>query len=182
MKALQKKMSNDSLILFDDFKQVWNGWWCSTSVTRVDTAVVCMCVCTQRLVVLRKLAYISEDDAVALKGRVAAEISTAEELVLTELLFEGALADLTPAEAVSLLSALVFQVLLPCLRTHCIAFRFTAHLIHRVRVCHVSVTRLSHVCRVTPGQVRRRAEPTAVVASRAGASEEDRAGAGSRAA
>ena len=46
----------------------------------------------------------------ALKGRVAAEISTTEELILTELLFEGVLGDLNPAEAVALLSALVFQV------------------------------------------------------------------------
>jgi antiviral helicase SKI2 len=84
MKSIQKKMSNETLILFDDF--------------------------TQRLVVLRQLAYISEDNAVALKGRVAAEISTTEELILTELLFEGVLGDLTPPEAVALLSALVFQV------------------------------------------------------------------------
>ncbi len=66
--------------------------------------------------VLRQLGYISEDDAVALKGRVAAEISTTDELILTELLFEGVLGDLNPAEAVALLSALVFQVRhLPCL-------------------------------------------------------------------
>ena len=65
---------------------------------------------SQRLKVLRSLGYISEDNAVALKGRVAAEISTTEELILTELLFEGVLGDLTPAEAVALLSALVFQV------------------------------------------------------------------------
>jgi antiviral helicase SKI2 len=59
------------------------------------------------------LGYISEDNAVALKGRVAAEISTTEELILTELLFEGVLGDLSPAEAVALLSALVFQVRTP---------------------------------------------------------------------
>ncbi len=64
----------------------------------------------QRLLVLRELGYITVDDAVALKGRVAAEISTTEELILTEILFEGTLGDLNPAEAVALLSALVFQV------------------------------------------------------------------------
>ena len=63
----------------------------------------------QRLAVLRLLGYTNEDDAIALKGRVAAEINTTEELVLTELVFEGVLGKLTAAEAVAVLSALVFQ-------------------------------------------------------------------------
>ena len=48
-------------------------------------------------------------DVVALKGRVAAEVSTCDELVFTEALFEGVLRPLNPAEMAALLSALVFE-------------------------------------------------------------------------
>lgn len=63
----------------------------------------------QRVEVLRTMTYISPDDTVAVKGRVACEINSGNELVATEMIFAGALAALTPAEAVALLSALVFQ-------------------------------------------------------------------------
>ena len=45
-----------------------------------------------------------------LQGRVACEIHSGDELIATEMVFAGALTDLTPAEAAGLLSALVFQV------------------------------------------------------------------------
>jgi hypothetical protein len=48
-------------------------------------------------------------DVVDLKGRVAAEVSTCDELTFTEMLFEGVLAPLNPAETAALLSALVFE-------------------------------------------------------------------------
>jgi superfamily II RNA helicase len=44
------------------------------------------------------------------QGRVACEVNTGDELLCTEIIFSGILADLSPAEAVALLSALVFQV------------------------------------------------------------------------
>lgn len=40
---------------------------------------------------------------------MACEVNTGDELLSTEIIFAGVLADLSPAEAVSLLSALVFQ-------------------------------------------------------------------------
>jgi len=63
----------------------------------------------QRMQVLRTLHYIDEEGAVQLKGRVACEINTGDELVSTELILRGVLSPLCPAEAVALLSALVFQ-------------------------------------------------------------------------
>jgi len=98
---LQKLLSDESLALFPDFQQ--------------------------RLKVLKTLGYLSLDDAgtdpgmdvgldldasatvVQLKGRVACEVNTCEELILTELIFENVLTDLEPEEIVSLLSSLVFQ-------------------------------------------------------------------------
>lgn len=80
---LTQELSNDSLSLFPDFQQ--------------------------RLSVLKRLGYISEDGVVQVKGRVACEINTCEEIVLTEMIFENVLASLEPEEIVAVLSALIFQ-------------------------------------------------------------------------
>lgn len=48
---------------------------------------------------------------VSLKGRVACEMNTCDELIATELLFFNVLEPLNPPEVAALLSALVFQVL-----------------------------------------------------------------------
>eukprot|EP00039_Didymoeca_costata_P013795 m.214980 g.214980 ORF g.214980 m.214980 type:complete len:1254 (+) comp15873_c0_seq10:105-3866(+) len=63
----------------------------------------------KRVQVLKNLKYIDDTCAVQLKGRVACEISTCDELIATELVFENSLTHLQPAEIVALLSALVFQ-------------------------------------------------------------------------
>ncbi|XVF26370.1 hypothetical protein REPUB_Repub14bG0010100 [Reevesia pubescens] len=59
--------------------------------------------------VLRRLGYITSDDVVELKGKVACEISSADELTLTELMFSGVLKDVEAEEMVSLLSCFVWQ-------------------------------------------------------------------------
>lgn len=59
--------------------------------------------------VLRRLGYITSEDVVQLKGRVACEISSADELTLTELMFSGALKDVNVEEMVALLSCFVWQ-------------------------------------------------------------------------
>lgn len=64
---------------------------------------------TQRIAVLRDLDFIDAHDRVSLKGKVACEIHSADELVLTELILENVLADYTPEEIVALLSSFVFQ-------------------------------------------------------------------------
>ena len=45
-----------------------------------------------------------------MQGRVACEVNAGDELVTTEIIFAGVLSELTPEEAVAVLSALVFQV------------------------------------------------------------------------
>lgn len=59
--------------------------------------------------VLRKLGFTTQDDIIELKGRVACEISTGDELLLTELIFNGTFNDLTPEQCAGLLSCFVFQ-------------------------------------------------------------------------
>ncbi|KAI9802911.1 MAG: hypothetical protein M1825_002142 [Sarcosagium campestre] len=63
----------------------------------------------QRISVLKDLDFIDESSRVQLKGKVACEIHSADELVLTELILENVLAGFEPEEIVALLSAFVFQ-------------------------------------------------------------------------
>jgi antiviral helicase SKI2 len=63
----------------------------------------------QRIEVLRELHFIDKESRIQLKGKVACEIHSGDELVLTELILENVLADYEPAEIAALLSAFVFQ-------------------------------------------------------------------------
>lgn len=63
----------------------------------------------QRVQVLQELGFIDESRRILLKGKVACEVHSGDELVLTELILDNALADLEPAEMAALLSAFVFQ-------------------------------------------------------------------------
>ncbi|KAF4550909.1 ATP-dependent RNA helicase-like protein 1 [Elsinoe fawcettii] len=63
----------------------------------------------QRISVLKDLGFIDDQTRVELKGKVACEIHSADELVLTELVLENVLADYEPEEIVALLSSFVFQ-------------------------------------------------------------------------
>lgn len=59
--------------------------------------------------VLRRLGFTSSSDVIEMKGRVACEITSGDELLLTEMIFNGAFNDLTVEQTVSLLSCFVFQ-------------------------------------------------------------------------
>lgn len=83
VETLRHLLSNESLQLFPDF--------------------------LQRKALLRTLNYIDDNDTVYVKGRVACEVNTCEEIIITELIFEGILNELEPQEIVALLSALIFQ-------------------------------------------------------------------------
>ncbi|OQV13156.1 Superkiller viralicidic activity 2-like 2 [Hypsibius exemplaris] len=62
-----------------------------------------------RIRVLKKLGYCSAEGTCSLKGRAACEISCADELLLTEMLFAGLFNDLEPAAVVALLSCFVAE-------------------------------------------------------------------------
>jgi superfamily II RNA helicase len=53
--------------------------------------------------------YATSDNVVDLKGKVACEISSADELTLTELMFNGVFKDIKVEELISLLSCFVWQ-------------------------------------------------------------------------
>ncbi|KAM0791107.1 ATP-dependent RNA helicase mtr4 [Microbotryomycetes sp. NB124-2] len=58
---------------------------------------------------LRRLGFCTNDDVVEKKGRVACEISSGDELLLTEMVFNGVFNDLTPQQCAALLSCFVFD-------------------------------------------------------------------------
>ncbi|TGZ64861.1 hypothetical protein CRM22_006153 [Opisthorchis felineus] len=58
---------------------------------------------------LRRLGFCSETDAIAFKGRVACEISSGDELMLTELMLDGLFSPLTPAQLAGVLSCFVAE-------------------------------------------------------------------------
>lgn len=59
--------------------------------------------------VLKEIGCIDADLVVQIKGRVACEMNSGEELICTECLFENQLNDLEPEEAIAIMSAFVFQ-------------------------------------------------------------------------
>ncbi|NXF39503.1 MTREX helicase, partial [Nyctibius bracteatus] len=59
--------------------------------------------------VLRRLGFATSSDVIEMKGRVACEISSADELLLTEMMFNGIFNDLSAEQATALLSCFVFQ-------------------------------------------------------------------------
>ena len=63
----------------------------------------------QRVQVLKELEFIDDATRIQLKGKVACEVHSGDELVLTELILDNVLADYEPAEIAALLSAFVFQ-------------------------------------------------------------------------
>ena len=57
--------------------------------------------------VLRRLRYCNKDNIIQIQGKVAAEITTCDELMFTELFFDGVFNDMTPPQIASLLSTFI---------------------------------------------------------------------------
>lgn len=57
--------------------------------------------------VLRRLGYCTQSDVIEFKGRVACELSSADELLITEMIFNGVFNNLSTEQCVSLLSCFV---------------------------------------------------------------------------
>ncbi|CAG8624978.1 16736_t:CDS:10, partial [Cetraspora pellucida] len=59
--------------------------------------------------VLRRIGYLSDDDIVTVKGRVACDINVGDEVVLTEMLLNGVFSDLSVEKVAALLSCFVIE-------------------------------------------------------------------------
>ncbi|KAH7922845.1 ATP-dependent RNA helicase [Leucogyrophana mollusca] len=115
---LVQRRASSSCVLCDDFNNhylIVHG----QKILRANIASLKMAISDQnlelipdyeqRIEVLKELKFIDENSTVLLKGRVACEINSANELVLTELILENTLANYEPEEVVALLSCFVFQ-------------------------------------------------------------------------
>lgn len=80
-----------------------------TSVSKLKNNLFNIQVLSLQIDVLKEIGCIDVDLVVQLKGRVACEMNSGEELICTECLFENQLNDLEPEEAVAIMSAFVFQ-------------------------------------------------------------------------
>ncbi|CAG8707632.1 28103_t:CDS:2, partial [Racocetra persica] len=59
--------------------------------------------------VLRRIGYLTDDDIVTVKGRVACDINVGDEVVLTEMLLNGVFSDLSVEKIAALLSCFVIE-------------------------------------------------------------------------
>lgn len=59
--------------------------------------------------VLRRLGFTTSAEIVDVKGRVACELSSGDELLLTELIFNGVFNTLSPEQCAALLNCFVFD-------------------------------------------------------------------------
>merc|ERR1712224_769950 len=57
--------------------------------------------------VLRRLGYCTPADVIEVKGRIACDLSSADELLLTEMLFNGLFNEMDPAQTAAVLSCFV---------------------------------------------------------------------------
>ena len=80
---IKSMLSNESLALFPDFQQKLN--------------------------VLKILNYVEADETLTMKGRIACEMTTSNELIAAEIIFHNILEPLNPPEVAAILSCLVFQ-------------------------------------------------------------------------
>lgn len=88
--------------LGDQIKETQNKIKEAMSIIQMDELK-----CRKR--VLRRFNFITENDVVQLKARVACEISTGDELMLSELLFNGFFNDLTPEQVAAVIGCFVFE-------------------------------------------------------------------------
>merc|ERR1712227_306370 len=57
--------------------------------------------------VLRRMGYCTSTDVIEVKGRIACEVGSADEILLTEMVFNGLFTDLNPSQTAAILSCFV---------------------------------------------------------------------------
>merc|ERR1712183_13642 len=119
IEAFEKRMFSHPLHLSDDLEKRMklydkkSNLWAGIKLARKDLKqkkkVLQFEELKARKRVLRRLGYSTPADVIETKGRVACEISTADELLLTEMIFNGVFNTMTVEQCTALLSCLIFQ-------------------------------------------------------------------------
>lgn len=116
----QKTLQNDILSLDKDLKKCQNfplhlfEKWQIEEVLKearsnVNNELKLLPDYENRLNVLKSMGFVDDTETVQLKGRVVAEITIGYELVITEIMFDNFMSDLSPEEIVALLSCFVYN-------------------------------------------------------------------------
>ena len=92
----------EKVVVSDKIKSVKKQITAALAIMQLDELK-----CRKR--VLRRLHFINDAEVVELKARVACEISTGDELLLSELLFDRFFNELTPELCASVLSCFIFE-------------------------------------------------------------------------
>lgn len=85
------------------------GFWSSDWTAEKAKSLMQMDELKCRKRVLRRLGYCTASDVMEIKGKVACEVSSADELLVTEMIFNNTFNDLNVHQATALLGCLVFQ-------------------------------------------------------------------------
>jgi len=111
IELLKFSISNENLALFPDFQQKLNILRVLGYVEHFNTQrTAALEVGDDDLTVNQQVNRSSVGtDVVTLKGRIACEMNTCDELIATEMIFNNVLEPLNPPEVVAVLAALVFQ-------------------------------------------------------------------------
>lgn len=109
--ALKFQMSDEALQQMPDFQGRVCGIVSANNQKPLLSLIILFIIhiLSLQIDVLKEIGCIDADLVVQLKGRVACEMNSGEELICTECLFENQLNDLEPEEAVAIMSAFVFQ-------------------------------------------------------------------------
>ncbi|XP_003376253.1 putative DEAD/DEAH box helicase [Trichinella spiralis] len=109
MDITKDPLFEDYLEKYEEKQQLLNKWNEANENLKNTKNLMHLDELHRRKRVLRALGYATKQDVITLKGRVACEISVADELLLTEMLFEGIFNELSAEKCASLLSCFVCQ-------------------------------------------------------------------------
>ncbi|KAJ1557920.1 ATP-dependent RNA helicase mtr4, partial [Nowakowskiella sp. JEL0078] len=119
IELFEKRLNENPVLLADDFTQQYESYLGKLALKNKikeirqsiqdAVSVAQMDELKARKRVLRRLEYTSENDIIEVKGRVACEISSGDELLLTEMIFNGVFRDLTVNQCVALLSCFCYD-------------------------------------------------------------------------
>ena len=117
IKTFEKRLQKHSLNEHPDLANLMEQWKTKNAVTseliaakqhlKKSKSLLQMddLKCMKR--VLRRLNYCSASDVIEIKGRIACELSSADELLLTEMMFNGLFNPLNPPQVAAILSCFV---------------------------------------------------------------------------
>ncbi|EGD81805.1 DEAD/DEAH box helicase [Salpingoeca rosetta] len=105
---LHKDENRESLLaLFRKKRDIYEELLATKRQLKMSESIQQLDELKSRKRVLRRLKFCTDDDVIEMKGRVACEINTGDELLITEMIFNGVFNDLSVVQVVSLMSCFV---------------------------------------------------------------------------